>query len=594
MAINIRKIVRIGRVLLRAFRNYKLRFFAIVVLGFLAGLSGAFGIGTVIPIFYLLTGQEPAGLDFITHAIRNGLDFFHLPFTLPVVLACTAALFVFKGLMQFTAKYASERIYADYNNTIRTKLFQKTLRASWPYLINQKLGYLEKVLMRDVTAVSMAISQVSSIILISTSFLIYIFFALKISVPITMLTSIFGAVLFLALYPILRRIKLLHQNIRDTEKNVTHFVNENILGAKVVKTSAVEEKVIARGKRYFNQYRDDHLKIAFFNHVVGSSFEPISFAFIATLILVFSRSPSFDIASFTVIIYLIQKIFSFVQQGQSTIQSIAANVPFLQSVARYRKEASLHKEARGGAPITFTNRIAFQHVSFSYDHEKSILNDISFTVRKGEMVALIGPSGAGKTTVADLLMRLFYPTAGEITVDGKNIAKTNLVRWRKGIGYMPQDTFVLNDTIRANIAFYDSSLSDSDISTAVKMANIHDFIKTLPRGLDTVIGERGVKVSAGQRQRIMLARTLIQNPSILILDEATSALDSQSELMIQKAIEKLRGNVTLLVIAHRLSTIMNADTIIALENGKVTEQGTPDQLIANRDSYLYRSTHEVR
>ena len=185
-------------------------------------------------------------------------------------------------------------------------------------------------------------------------------------------------------------------------------------------------------------------------------------------------------------------------------------------------------------------------------------------------------------------MRLFPLGRGEITVDGKNIAGIDLNNWRRSIGYMPQDTFLLNDTIENNIRFYNKSLSQDEIVKAAQMANIYDFIQELPEGFNTIIGERGIKVSAGQRQRIALARTLVNNPEIIIFDEATSALDNQSELMIQKTIENLRGKITMLVIAHRLSTIMNSDKLIMIEKGKIIEEGSPDKLLADKDSHFYK------
>jgi len=326
----------------------------------------------------------------------------------------------------------------------------------------------------------------------------------------------------------------------------------------MIKTSAVEEKVIKQGQTYFQKYRDDRLKIAFYQTSIGSAFEPISFAFIASLMFFYYRSPSFEIASFAVIIYLIQKIFSFIQSGQNLIQDIVSTIPYLQSISRYRKEVALNQESKDGTNFVFNNKIEFKNLKFAYNKEKSVLSDINFVINKGEMIGLIGPSGSGKTTIADLLMRLFNPEAGEIYVDGKNIAETKLQSWRKNIGYMPQDAFLLNDTIENNIKFYNKSMTESEVVEAAKMANIYDFIKESPAGLKTHIGERGIKISAGQRQRIALARALARNPKILILDEATSALDNQSELMIQNTIEHLRGKTTILVIAHRLSTITNS------------------------------------
>jgi ABC-type multidrug transport system fused ATPase/permease subunit len=204
------------------------------------------------------------------------------------------------------------------------------------------------------------------------------------------------------------------------------------------------------------------------------------------------------------------------------------------------------------------------------------------------MVGLIGPSGAGKTTIVDLILRLFHPTRGEILLDGCSINEIRINDWRKNIGYVSQDIFLKNDTIANNIKFYNDSITDEEMAKAAKMANIHDFIQSCPEKYDTVIGERGLLISAGQRQRIVIARILAKRPQILILDEATSALDNESEVKIQQVIEKLKNKVTVLLIAHRLSTVMNCTNLLVLQNGEIREQGSPEELISDQETYFYK------
>lgn len=581
------KAVRVGKLIFRTFKKYKFGFLGIIVLGFLTGLSGALGIGALIPLFSLLIGEQGLKTDLITRIVDSIFSYLNLPLTLPFLIGMISILFVVKAITQFSARFLNRKIAADFENDTRTALFTKTLKSSWPYLLEHKIGHLEKTLMKEINVVSGLINQISALILISTSLVIYLAAAFAISTPITLITLIFGLILFLILYPILDKIKDLTRKVRDTERFITHFINENMLGAKMVKTAAAEDRISEIGKRYFKKHKETQLKAAFHQTWVASSFEPISFLFIAVLLLIYYRNPVFDLASFAAIIYLIQKIFTFFQSGQGIFQDIAAQIPYIQSVTRYRKETRLNQELRTGKEFEFKNKIEFCGVSFAYRSGKEVLTGVNFTLNKGEILGLIGPSGAGKTTIVDLLTRLFAPSGGEITADGQNISETNLVNWRKNIGYMPQDPFLLNDTIENNIKFYDE-ITKKDIVRAAKMANIYDFILSLPQKFDTVLGERGVKISAGQRQRIMLARTLARNPQILILDEATSALDNQSEAMIQKTINDLKGKITILVIAHRLSTIMNSDRLIVLDDGKIIEEGRPQELLKDKDSHFYK------
>ena len=244
--------------------------------------------------------------------------------------------------------------------------------------------------------------------------------------------------------------------------------------------------------------------------------------------------------------------------------------------------------ARGDA-FLFKKSFEFRDVSFGYSADQPVLQNISFEVRKGEMVGIIGPSGVGKTTLVDLILRLFSPQAGTILLDGKDIAAIKLDSWRKNIGYVAQDIFLMNDSVGNNIKFYDESMTDKQIAEAARQADLYEFIQSLPEKFETIVGERGLRLSAGQRQRIVIARILARKPELLILDEATSALDNESEAQIQAVIKKLKGRVTVFAIAHRLSTVMDSDKLMVLEGGRLVEQGEPQKLMADKNSYFFRS-----
>jgi subfamily B ATP-binding cassette protein MsbA len=244
------------------------------------------------------------------------------------------------------------------------------------------------------------------------------------------------------------------------------------------------------------------------------------------------------------------------------------------------------------APKSFTQfaqRIAFNNVSFAYG-EHTVLDQINFTLEKGKTIALVGPSGGGKSTLADLVPRFYDPSAGQILIDGIDLRELSPQALRSQLGIVTQESILFNDTVYNNIAFGLAGITESQVIEAAKIANAHEFISQLEQGYQSSIGDRGSKLSGGQRQRLSIARAVLKNPPILILDEATSALDSESELLVQEAITKLMSNRTTLVIAHRLSTIQHADEILVINKGQIVQRGTHAELMAQEGMYQKLST----
>lgn len=590
MLINLNRIKEIIALLREAFGHYKSKFAIMVILGFLGGIFGGVGIGTLIPLFSVLTHQEIPGTDFITKNIEGAFILFHVPLTLPFLLALVLVLFALKGLVQFIAKYTNEKTMAQYEAQTRSNLFRATLQATWPHLINQKVGYLERVLLGDVVQATGILNQISGIILITTSLIMYAFVAINISLTITLATLFLGMLTFLFFKPLFYKTRKIASGTAAMYKTANHHISESIVGAKMIKISSVESKIADRSREYFEELKEARIKSTFYEQLIGTSFEPLGLLFIAVLFVFSYKSPEFNIAAFAVTVYLIQRMLSFIQSIQGQVYSLNSQVPLLKIIADYKQVAINNKEVDGGSGnFIFEKSLEFRHIKFAYNPRREVLKDIGFSIKNAEVTGIIGPSGAGKTTIVDLILRLFHPGAGEILLDGKNIYGIDLKEWRKNIGYVPQDNFFINDTIENNIRFYDGSISEEDIIEASKIANIYEAIHAMPDKFKTLVGERGIQLSGGQRQRIALARALARKPKILILDEATSALDNESESLIQKAISDLRGKTTIIIIAHRSSTVMNSDHIIALKGGVVVESGPPNELLRNKNSYFYKT-----
>ncbi|MGH6843576.1 MAG: ATP-binding cassette domain-containing protein, partial [Methylocella sp.] len=255
------------------------------------------------------------------------------------------------------------------------------------------------------------------------------------------------------------------------------------------------------------------------------------------------------------------------------------------------------EDCPGAKPVAVTNgRLSFEHVSFNYDPRRAILKDVSFDVPAGKTVAIVGPSGAGKSTLSRLIFRFYEPSAGRIAIDGQDISTVTQISLRAAIGMVPQDTVLFNDTIAYNIRYGRFDASDAEVREAARLARIDHFIEQIPGGYEAQVGERGLKLSGGEKQRVAIARTILKAPPILVLDEATSALDSFTEGEIQDALDLVATGRTTLVIAHRLSTIVNADEIIVLDKGRIVERGAHAALLARNGIYaaLWQRQHEVR
>lgn len=580
--------------LIRLFKNefgqYKIQILVLAALSFVSGILEGVGITAIIPLFSFVSEGRPKGSDFISRAIEKFFSILSLDYTLFSLLAFVVALFIVKSVALFLANYTAGQITSRYETKTRNELLASTLDADWPYLARQKLGHLDQILTTNVDQSSKLLSYISYSILVVANLITYSLLVVNISATVAALALILGAALLLALGPLFRKNTFAAEKQVNLYKTLAHYINENVLGMKIVKSAFVKDKVKEKAGEYFENMRRMNMEITFLRNATNVLLQPLGLLFIISVFVFFYKATVFNFAAFAVAVYAINKVFTYVQMAQSNLHAIYGLAPHLVSVAEYRSEVARSREADSGTEgFSFKNSLEFKNVGFSYSRERGIvLKNLNFRIKKGEMTGIIGPTGAGKTTVVDLLLRLYSPTEGEILLDGKNIAEISMREWRNNIGYVSQETFLLNDTIENNIRFYGEEISRQDIKEAAKLANTLDFINSLPQKFATVIGERGIMLSGGQRQRIILARALARRPQILVLDEATSALDSESESLIQKSIEGLKGTITVLAIAHRLSTVKISDRIIVLDKGKIIEEDSPEELLKNKDSYFFK------
>lgn len=588
--VNILKRFKLSFVLAKkAFGRYKFYIVVLTILGFVSGVLGGLGINALIPLLSFIVGEGGGGEDFISKNIQSFFTFLNIDFSLETILIFIILLFILKAITLVIFSYIDAYITSSYEADTRSRIFSKMTKANWQYLLGEKLGHLEKVLMNNVEQSRNFLALISLAVMALSNLIVYIFIAVNISLAITIFTLFLGGVLFLFMIPLLKRIKNVSYAQERINREVAHHINENILGMKLVKTMLAGHGITKTGKGYFQDIKRIKIKASVLGALTSVLIEPVTIIFVAIIFAVSYKAIGFEFATILVLVYVIKQIFIYVRQIQDLAVGVTTYTPYLENILEYENKIENEKEIDSGKlNFVFNDKLEFKKVSFFYRSEKPILKDVSFEIKRGEMVGLVGPSGAGKTTIVDLILRLFEPKEGQVLIDGVDARRISLDDWRKNIGYVSQDLFLINDTIANNIKFYDQSISQDTFTQAAKEAGIFDFVNGLPNKFETLVGERGIELSVGQRQRVAIARVLARKPKILILDEATSSLDNESEKKIQDFINSMKGKITVFVIAHRLSTVINSDRLIILENGKISEEGGPEDLLKDKTSYFYK------
>ena len=506
---------------------------------------------------------------------------------LPLVLLL---IFFLKGGVYYIYSILLEQVGQSVIRDFRLNIFNHIHKQSLSFFNTMPTGTLMSRIISDVALLQQAVSK-SLIGSIRDFFQVVVLLCVVFYMnwKLAMITFI---VLPLAAYPIVRFGRLFRKVSISTQEevaNVSNILHETITGNRIVKAFSKEEY---EGKRFFGQVTNLFLltmKDAKYRCLQHPMMEFIGGAAIALIIWFGGKeviggdmTPGTFFAFLTALIAAYEPVKG-VTRINSTIQQGLAAATRVFAILDIEPEIQDKKDAIKLS--SFSSQIEFNNINFGYDDEEPVLSNINLTVPAGEALAIVGPSGGGKTTLTNLIPRFLDLKEGSILVDGVDIRDVTMASLRSQIAMVTQQTILFNDTVRNNIAYGDQQASEQQVLEAARAAHAYAFIQALPNGYDTMIGEGGARLSGGQRQRISIARAILKNAPILILDEATSALDTESEHEVQKALENLMKDRTTLVIAHRLSTIKNADRIIVIKDGVIIEQGTHDSLISQKGEY---------
>jgi subfamily B ATP-binding cassette protein MsbA len=501
------------------------------------------------------------------------------------VVVLLFGVFLLKNVALYIQQYTVAVLEGRVTRDLRNHVYSHLLHLGFPFFQRTRTGQIISRLTVDVDQIrTLVTANLAKAFSSLAQLVVFITLLLLISWKLTLIA-------LLSLPPMLglwgrfrKRLRLGVLRVLDAVGDLTSQLQETISGVRLVKASSAE----AWEDRRFRQLTQGHYKAFVRNERWRQFFAPATEMVIATAILgllwfgsyLVLEEQSLEASAFLLFIAIAMKVMApakFLGQFPALVQPGLAAAERIFEILDTPAEIS---DARDAAPVAgFADEIRFENVDFAYHAGEPVLRGINLSIRPGEVVALVGPSGAGKSTLADLLPRFHDPSAGRIVLDGRDLRELRLRELRSLMGIVTQDTILFHDTIAANIAYGRADATIGEIEAAARAAHAHEFVSEFPDGYQTVVGERGVRLSGGQRQRLAIARALFRNPPILILDEATSALDTESEHLVQQAIEELMHDRTVLVIAHRLSTIRRADKILVIDEGRIVERGTHAELV---------------
>ncbi|AFZ72530.1 ABC transporter ATP-binding protein [Natronobacterium gregoryi] len=516
------------------------------------------------------------------------------------VVIVIAGSFAFGAIFHWLRNWGFNSFSQSVQHDVRTATYDKMQRLDMEFFANKQTGEMMSVLSNDVNQLERFLNEgmnSATRLIVMVVGITGLLFWLNPQLALVSLAPVPLIAVFT--YVFVKKIQPKYAAVRSSVGKVNSRLENNLGGINVIKSSNTEEFESDRVEDVSRKYYDKNwdaiwLRIKFFPGLQLISGIGFVLTFLVGGYWVFTGAApgpftgTLETGVFVAfIMYTQQLVWPMAQFGQVINMYQRAEASSERIFGLMDEEGRIERDEEANELEVYEGRVEYRRVSFGYDESERIIDDISFEADGGDTVALVGPTGAGKSTVLKLLLRLYDVDEGEIRIDGQDVRNVSLSSLRRKMGYVGQDTFLFYGTVEENITYGAFDADHEEVVEAAKMAEAHDFIQNLPDGYDTEVGERGVKLSGGQRQRISIARAILKDPDILVLDEATSDVDTETEMLIQRSIDELAEDRTTFAIAHRLSTIKDADTILVLEGGAVVERGTHEELLENEGLYSH-------
>lgn len=547
---------------------------------FFAALAEGVSFAALLPLLKLAVDPGAPVTGGFEATVVEALAAVGLPFEVGVLILVLVAGILLKAGLVFFAMRNVGYVVAQIATELRLELIRALMEARWSYFKRQPIGTLANAINKEAEHASTIYQEASQIVAYSLQVAVYLTLAVMMSWQFTSLALVAGGLLFFAFRILIRYARQIGKRQARSYDELTRQLADGLHGIKALKAMAAEDRLeplLAAEAQELNVAKRQHVVVS---QLAQLGREPVAAVFMGLALYMTLSFWNIQIEAMLVISLLFYRTLNWLGTLMVFYQSMAANEAFYLSLKGKKLEAVSQREKLTGSPAPlFEQALTVEHVSFAYD-DTQVLRDVSMEIPARTLVAVYGASGGGKTTLGDLLLGLVRPSAGDIRVDGVSLGDIELMSWRRQVGYVPQEVVLFHDTIFANITLGDDSYSHDDAQAALIAAEAWDFVRDLPEGLDTLVGEHGARFSGGQRQRLALARALIRRPRLLLLDEPTSALDPVSEEAVCQTLKRLASDTTVLVISHQPALLRVADVVFRAVDGTITRM-EPEPFAAN-------------